>query len=319
MRAPHRIAACIAMITCGCNDPTLPPSVIDDAAPQAATQQAVGIIAYLIGAGGDFDIYVGNADGTDLIDVSNNDAWDSGPIFSPNGRRIVFYSNRDADPFDSDIYVMNVDGSDVRRLTDFETAANPHWSPSGQHIAFESADKTDWIFDVYVMDADGGNVTNLTNSKSSDDFKPVWSPNGRTIAFSSDRDPAGGVFDYDIYLMDADGGNVRRLTTSSGFNLPWSWSPDGGQLAFYRSDGVYVINVDGTGETNLTNDPTMGDALGSFAPHGQQIAFSRDPIGPGDARPWIMNADGSDKREIPIPPELLAGGRLAHPYDWSHR
>jgi Tol biopolymer transport system component len=312
-----------AALLAGCDDPVrtrVPeagPAVAPTLAQQAGGPEAVGRIAFLIGDGVDFDIVVGNADGTALTDLSQNDDWDTGPAFSPSGRQIAFFSNR-SDPAagETDIYVMNVDGSDVRRLTWTGSAANPTWSPGGRQIAFESGH--DAAYDIYVVDAAGGALVNLTSAASSD-AKPVWSRDGRHIAFTSDRSVGGG---YDIHLMEADGGNVRRLTTTSSINVPWSWSPDGRQLAFYRigatSVDVHVINADGTGDTRLTNDPTAAHGLGAWAPHGQLIAFSRDPLGGAPPRPWIMNADGSDPREITIPASFLAGGRLAHPYAWSH-
>jgi Tol biopolymer transport system component len=118
--------------------------------------------------------------------------------------------------------------------------------------------------------------------------------------------------------MDADGSNARRLTTASGFPIPWSWSPDGKRILFYRDGSIIVANADGSGETVLTSDPAFLDAIPSYSPNGRFIAFSRDPVGPGAPRPYVMNADGSDVRPIPVPAPVVAG-RLAHPYDWSHR
>jgi TolB protein len=326
MRPLPCITLCTASVVfgmAGCDDPIstqLPDTavVVPTLAQQANGLEAVGRIAFLIGRNTDFDIVVGNADGTALVDVSNNDHWDSGPVFSPDGRQIAFYSNRSGPTGDeADIYVMNVNGSDVRRLTWTLSAANPTWSPSGQQIAFESGHGA--AYDIYVIDAAGGAPMNLT-SAASVDAKPVWSPDGSRIAFTSDRSGGGG---YAIHIMDADGGNVLQLTTTSSVDVPWSWSPGGRQLAFYRTGGtspgdVYVIDADGEGEMNLTNDATAADGLGAWAPHGQLIAFSRDPVGPGSPRPWIMQPDGSNAREIPIPASFLEGGRLAHPYDWSH-
>lgn len=313
-------AASFLLLLGGCDNPVTQPlsPVPNEPSLASVIDDAVGKIAYLVGAGGfDFDIYVGNPDGTGLVDVSGSDDWDTGPIFSPNARRIVFASNREGDDFASDIFVMNADGDDVRRLTSFGSAGNPHWSPSGRHIAFESG-HDDPGFDVYIMNADGGDVVNLTDgvvnltNELASDGKPLWSPNGGRIAFTSDRDREVSFSEFDIFVMDADGGNVRRLTTApdGSWDIPWSWSPDGKQIAFYRTgltgSDVYLVNVDGSGETSLADG-----SLGAWSPNGQQITFSRNN------RPFIMYADGSGATAIPLPTEM--DGKIVHPYDWSHR
>jgi len=312
---PHAIAACFALLLGGCDDPlSHPETLVAGPALLANTiDDAVGKIAYVVGAGTDFDLYVGNPDGTGLVDVSNSDHFDTGPDFSPNARRIVFCSNREGDEFGGDIFVMKVDGNDLQRLTNFGSACNPSWAPSGQKIAFESGHE-DPGFDIYVMNAGGGDVVNLTNVEASDG-KPIWSPNGRQIAFSSDRGREVPFSAFDIFVMDADGGNVRRLTEApdGGFDLPWSWSRNGKQIAFYRAGpggetDIYLVNVDGSGETQLTDDDVS--SLGAWSPNGRQIAFSRDN------RPFIMYADGSDAEAIPLPAVL--NGKIVHPYDWSH-
>ena len=112
--------------------------------------------------------------------------------------RIAFVSGRDGD---SEIYVMNADGSGVSRLTDNPGRDwNPRWSPDGGRIAFTS--DRDGDSEIYVMNADGSGVSRLTDN-SADDHNPSWSPDGGRIAFNSDRD--GG---WEIYVMNADGSGV---------------------------------------------------------------------------------------------------------------
>jgi Tol biopolymer transport system component len=153
------------------------------------------------------EIYVMNADGTNVIRLTNDQARDSQPSWSPDGKRIAF-ARRDSGT--SDIYVMNVDGSGLTRLTDHpENDSAPAWSPDGTRIAFQSQrnPKNDFGHDIYVMNADGSEVTRLTKD-SADDITPAWSPDGTHIAFVSNR----AYRNVDIYVMRADGSRVIRLT-----------------------------------------------------------------------------------------------------------
>jgi len=129
--------------------------------------------------------------------------------------QIAFTSDRDGD---SNIYVMDADGGNVRQLTDDpKQDVDPAWSPDGTRIAFDS--DRDGDDDIYVMGADGGNVQQLTDDPPWD-WDPAWSPDGTRIAFNSDRDG-----DWDIYVMDADGGNVLQLTDDPGRDWAPAWSP----------------------------------------------------------------------------------------------
>lgn len=271
----------------------------------AATQEAkMGKILYVGGDGGpDFDIYVSDADGGGLVDLSGNDAWETAAVFSPDGRRIAFYSDRDGDKSvphgdrNWEIYVMDADGSGVRRLTNQDGwDAHPSWSPDGRRIAFDSWRDGDG--DIYVMNADGSQVVNLTNTDSDEDF-PVWSPDGRHILFSSTRNQTKP----DLYVMRADGSDVRRLTTDPAYDFRGDWSPNGQKIVFQRGTEIYVIEADGSGETKLGDG---GSPLWSF--DGQHIVFGRRN------RPWIMDADGSNPERIPI--EFSRNSIL--PTDWSH-
>src|SRR5687767_10544350 len=131
-------------------------------------------------------------------------ARDGSPAWSPDSRRLAFYSERGGD---ADIYVMDADGRAVRRLTsDKADEGYPSWSSDGRTITFDSDRAGN--FEIFAMNADGSNVRRLTNHPARD-VSAAWAPDGSAIAFMSDRD--GG---FDVYLMDADGSNQRRATTT---------------------------------------------------------------------------------------------------------
>ena len=198
--------------------------------------------------------------------------------------RIAFTSNRDGNP---EIYTMNADGADVKRLTNNpERDVSPSWSPDGHRIAFVSY--RDGVGEVYVMNADGTNLHRLTNSSNhKEDI--AWSPNGIRIAFASEREG-----NRDIYVMNADGSGVRPLTNHPSSDASPSWSPDGRQIAFESeregNRDIYVMNADGSDARPLTNHPS-DDASPSWSPDGRQIAFESEREGNRDI--YVMNADGS--------------------------
>jgi TolB protein len=214
-----------------------------------------------------------------------------------------------------DLWLVKPDGSGVRRLTNSLTwgSEGADWSPDGSKLAFVSGrhglvgDRSDKS--IYVVEANGSGVRRLTQDWwSGGDFGPAWSPDGGRIAFSRSeclyfdtRSPERlciGMSNPFIYVMNADGTNLRRLT--AGFSP--SWSPDGTRIVFvhYESggaEGLYVMNDDGSGVTQLTDGPEA-DHGPRWSPDGQAIAFSRSPDGYTPADVFVINADGSGLRRL---------------------
>ena len=220
------------------------------------------------------EIYVMDTDGKNQQRLTNNrhDDWD--PSWSPDGKRIIFFSNRDGHVMGGiptfEIYVMDADGKNQLRITnDPNDDRSPSWSPDGERIAFVSNRDGHVIggiptFEIYVMDTDGKNQQRLTNNPHGD-WNPSWSPDGERIAFSSRRD-GHFIGDFgiteEIYVMDADGGNQQRLTEGRQNDLLPSWSPDGERIAFasdekgnFENFEIYVMDADGGNQQRLTNNP----------------------------------------------------------------
>lgn len=147
------------------------------------------------------------------------------PAPSPDGSRIAYITDRDGN---AEIYVMNADGSNPRRLTSTTASeGSPAWTPDGTKIVYASnaAEGTTGTFHIWIMNADGSNPRQLTQGAHSD-FQPAVSPDGGTVAFTTDRD-----LNYNVYLMGIDGSNQRQFTRAPAQETNPVWFSDG-QLAY---------------------------------------------------------------------------------------
>jgi len=204
------------------------------------------------------------------------------PTPSPsNKRKIAFGSNRDGN---DEIYVMDEDGTGVRRLTNtLASDMQPSWSPDGTRLAFRS--DRERRNGIYLMNSDGTNVTKLADLAGED---PVWSPNGNRIAFTSGDD---------IYVVNIDGSAPLNVTNNAQGNFGPAWSPDGNSLAFtsrrdYPTFSVYVVNVDGTGIRRVVEGYSRSPA---WSPDGTRIAYAAQGEQLG-LNLYVVNADGTGKK-----------------------
>ena len=255
--------------------------------------------------GGDEEIFVVDADRGGAVQLTDNDAHDWALGWSPDGARIAFTSDRDGD---QEIFVMNADGTGVAQLThnDVDDSGNNAWSPDGARILFNSYhDGGD--SELFIMNADGTGVTRLAGID--DTVKSWrWSPDGALLLFISYR--LGGVEHdgWEMFVMDTDSGDITQLTDDNGFIREMFWSPAGSRI-FYTSgsvltpDGgrvgdneIFVMDADGTGVVQLTDNETEDRAVG-WSPDGARVAFTSARDG-DDRRLFLMNADGSDVIQV---------------------
>jgi Tol biopolymer transport system component len=198
--------------------------------------------------------------------------YGSDPAISPDGTKIVYCSGRDN--IYSQIYVMNVDGSDQKRITNINTgdACGPAWSHDGKKIAFYAfaLSNPSRNPEIWVMDPDGSNQKRLTDHG----LDPSWSPDGRQIAFGSKRD---GVFQ--IYAVNSDGSNVRRLTKHNAEDSNPAWAPDGAAIAFISATGddrrgLFIMGADGSQPHGVAHSKHEDFCFPSWSPDGQTVVFS---------------------------------------------
>ena len=270
-----------------------------------APPPAVSRIAFTSDPVGLMQIFAMNADGTNVVQLSDNTAFDVQPAWSPDGTRMAFASNRAGNGIINDVYVMNADGTNVVRLTsDPADDQQPVWSPDGTRIAFVS--NRDGNNEIYVMNADGTSVVRLTNDLGND-VQPAWSPDATKIAFVSNR-----TGNNEIYAMHTDGTNVVRLTTDNADDGAPAWSPDGTQIALRSNrDGnpdIYVMHADGTNAVRLTRSPTLNDEP-AWSPDGTRIAFVSNRGRPEGRDIYVMNADGTNVLRLTTGPADNIGPR----------
>ena len=205
----------------------------------------------------------------------------------------ILYASTKKNARSWDLFTIQADGSDRQQLTDTpEPEQHPSWSADGEKILFTRGDVMTNI-DVYVMDADGSNAVRLTEHPERDQ-RGVFSPDGETIAFVSQRDG-----DVAVWLMAADGSNPRKLVQG---REP-SFSPDGRRIAFTSSafddnDEIYLINLDGSNRTRLTENRRKIDWFASFSPKGDRLVYNSEEFGGQEL--MLMRADGQGQTRISI-------------------
>ena len=198
------------------------------------------------------NIFLIDSDGTDKARLTNRLALDSDPQFFSDGSKIV-YHHRDSRS-DSDIFIMDIDGSNQIKLSNDGSALIPTLSPDNLKIAFNSSSYGPSL-KIIMMANDGSNPTRISPRGEVDDAGPIFSPDGSKILFVSH--PTQRSEDFNIYVMDIDGSNRINLSNSLGGNFHPQFSSDGSQVVFTswrnRFGDIYRVNVDGADLTNLTN------------------------------------------------------------------
>jgi Tol biopolymer transport system component len=190
-----------------------------------------------------------------LLQLTIDRAQDVRPVWSPDGKRVAFQSDREGGQYQ--IWTMNSDGSDPRQLSHEESDdRHPIWSPDGTQLAFDSG--TSVMREIWLMNADGSNRHQLTKVDAFASF-PSWSADSRQLAFYTYK---AGV--TDLWTVAADGTGVRQLTKgladerksncTNACHRP-AWSPDGSTIAISGGDHrtVWTVDVNSTSMTQITD------------------------------------------------------------------
>lgn len=218
-------------------------------------------------------IWVMNADGSDQTQLTPTDrsGVDREPAWSPDGTQIAFASTR-AGTYN--LWVINVDGSGMRRVTDAFTTS-PAWSPDGQNLAYVGSNG------IGVVNVSGTNP-HTVSAPGAFASGTSWSPGGRQIVFA--RSDASG-YPGELYVVNSDGSGEHQLTTDGFHNAHPAWSPDGTRITFQRTNnplvfdqwGLWSIAADGS---DLRQIPTAGSAIGPDWGSSQVVPEPSPPLAP---------------------------------------
>jgi len=272
-------------------------------------------IAFAIERGSISSLYSVRANGTGLrrltVPPTRQDlGGDSGPVWSPDGRRIVF--ERDLPYWGADRFrlaAVPAAGGLARQLTPGPYDAMPTISPNGRRIAFSRLHNE--TVSLFTVDRRGQHAAPLVADGL--DISPAWSPDGRTIVFSRLADKSLPIDQASLYLAGADGSNVRQLGAVPVRGVSPAWSPDGRRIAFVSfadhngsacpagdctpNGEIYVVSADGSGLTRLTTSKG-DDEHPTWSPDGSRIAF---------ASGFLLRSEGHLSWLVTVPAD---GGRL---------
>jgi Tol biopolymer transport system component/DNA-binding winged helix-turn-helix (wHTH) protein/tetratricopeptide (TPR) repeat protein len=250
-------------------------------------------IAYASDVDGNFEIYTRVIATGETRRLTHGPGHESFPTFSPDGTQIIF--NSDVEKENNDVYIMNADGSNVRKITDgpgWDAVPSNSWAPDGTQVLILS-DEGGGKENIYLMNIEPSSPRRVGPDIESDEpLDPSYSPNGDRILYKTQ----GEIRVYDL-ASKADKLVVR---TSAGANP--SFSPDGTKVLYQdridENTEICSVNVDGSGFANLTQSPSR-DMSPAFSPDGTQIAFaSNRASGTTTFEIYVMSADGSGQRLI---------------------
>ncbi len=272
----------------GASEPGTPPSEREDVSPQAFTQP--GRILFQSNADGDSEILLLTRDG--VRQLTHNDWEDEFPVWSPDGTRIAFASDRLGN---FDIFVMDADGTGAVGVTGSDNdEREPSWFPNGESLAYsiETKKLLRRRSALHRVDLDTGKTRRLIPDHNGAHGIPHVSPDGAQVVFTGKR-----TMGWDVALYDGESGTVRFLE-EGGKSCRARFTRDGLKLAYVsgRADGkgdIWMMDPSGEGKTRLTFRDETYDYFPSWSPDGRFVVFnsSRQHDHRGDWQLWLLELE----------------------------
>lgn len=264
-----------------------------------------GKIAFVSYRSGQGDIYVMDANGENLRQLTSQPGMEQQPAWSPDGRQLVFTAERKSGIH---LFVINADGSGERNITPgYAEAGTPAWSPDGRQIAFVAND--DGKMRLMVWNADDNRSRLVTSTALANERDPVWSPDSKTLAFTLNGKNSEGV---NLASVDVASGEVRRLTRNMYINSNAVWSPDGSKIGYLSNAdtqgsfmNLSVMNADGSNPVNLTRSEHQ-DLSPAWASDSNHLYFMSFRNWPGQI--FIIGSDGTG-----VTPVSSGAGQHSYP------
>ena len=257
-----------------------------------------GRIAFTCTRGDYNQICMINRDGSGLIQLSDMEASNYYPVFTPDGGSLLFASNRNG-PFD--LYLLLFGEKQLFQITkNVGNVVSPDYSPDGRRIVFANR-ASDGPTSIWMVNADGLNPR-LVYAGSDTIVAAAWSPDGEKIAYAMS---VGIPQEYEIFTMNTEGKNHVRISQGlAGIGGSIDWSPDGKSLLVYAGaygdKDIYKIEVADGSYAQITNGGNNAGA--SYSPDGLYIVFN-SLRNDEQADLYIMRADGSNQVQLTNHPE----------------
>jgi TolB protein len=268
------------------------------------------VLLYAHRGSGNSALYIYSPQGTELRKLSDNadkPVQDEFPAWSPDGKSVVFSSDRTGQH-----NLWRLDANGVKRLTDFKgTDTSPAFSPDGTKIVFCRYMSPHPR--LCIMNADGSNVVVLSKDAKLSSLDPAWSPDGKQIAFASWKENSKG---YRLALMNADGSNVQMLSTVDnplGCVYP-AWSPDGKKIAYtdFVNNAAEIFIYDlSTKHAQQWSNLGKINTTPAWSPDGTRIAYQHYDSQKNACGLILADADGSHSTTVVIDKRTSIGGRPA--------
>jgi Tol biopolymer transport system component len=252
-----------------------------------------GLIVFSSNRSGPWRIWTVRPDGAELKELSQAgaDEQDVDPVFSPDGKQILFTSTRGGA---AGIWKMSIDGKKAERICDGDQA---EWSPDGKRIVLRKKEQ------IVIRDLTGGVEKCISPKDWPHCSGPAWSPDGKSIAFASRWDAGNG-----LYLVAVDGGEPVKVYDKKGACEP-HWSPDGKRLVYETETNICTIDPDGKKNRPVTFFGGI-QRYGRFSPDGKTIVYCQAASEQGPWELYTIPAQGG------TPTRLTEDGSDMTP-DWK--